>query len=523
MGAIFVCLLFLVTGRAFCQQGDQPMLPEQGTNLPGFVPDTLPQNGQNDQSGPGPESLIPSGTAGTSMVPPGTSISSPYESRIQDPYGATAGGLGETGAPEAWELPPFSAPDLLTGSLYQSGVNSLNPPQLLPSLIRQSVARTWEGREPGAGPQAYNLKIGDMKFQFGFGMGIEGNDNIFTTKTNRQADVILQPALQVSSALRLTDLNTIQLNLGIGYQAYMLHSDQNTMTLSPGSQIAFIIYTGDFRIQFHDQFSLEQDPISQPTLGNVANTGIFTNDIGSVVTWDLNKMILTLGYDHTNTISTQSNASYPNQSIDSFSSTTSFTLNSSVKAGMSSEIDITDYSQGTPSQQLSDSTQLKLGPFVQWRLTDVTSLQADVGYDGFFFGQGGAMAGTPSQSAQWYGDLTISQTLNPHISQSLAIGRQASSGLNASSEQIDFLRHSVAWRIVDKLGLGTVLYIGRTKDTGGTAPQETTQYGAGATLSWQLGSKITFSSQYQFIYETANTQGIGYTQNEVLFVFNYKF
>ena len=60
----------------------------------------------------------------------------------------------------------------------------------------------------------------------------------------------------------ITQLNTLKLDLGVGYAFYLDHSEYNTngLLLSPGSQLAFDIFVGDFRINIHDRFSLEQDP-----------------------------------------------------------------------------------------------------------------------------------------------------------------------------------------------------------------------------------------------------------------------
>ena len=95
---------------------------------------------------------------------------------------------------------------------------------------------------------------------------------------------------------------------GLGYAFYIDHPDRDTngILLSPGSQIAFDIFIGDFRINFHDRFSLQQDPIDELQLSNVVDYGRFENTAGVSVMWDLNKAVLTLGYDHYTYISTNS-------------------------------------------------------------------------------------------------------------------------------------------------------------------------------------------------------------------------
>ncbi|MEJ7703260.1 MAG: hypothetical protein WKF47_06220 [Geodermatophilaceae bacterium] len=65
----------------------------------------------------------------------------------------------------------------------------------------------------------------------------------------------------------------------------------NGILLAPGSQLSFDVFVSDFRINFHDRFSLEQDPIDEAALSNVADYGRFQNTAGVSVLWDLNKAV----------------------------------------------------------------------------------------------------------------------------------------------------------------------------------------------------------------------------------------
>ena len=72
----------------------------------------------------------------------------------------------------------------------------------------------------------------------------------------------MRPQVNINALWPITQLNTLKLDIGLGYAFYLDHSDYNTngVLLSPGSQLSFDIFVGDFRINFHDRFSLEQDP-----------------------------------------------------------------------------------------------------------------------------------------------------------------------------------------------------------------------------------------------------------------------
>ena len=67
--------------------------------------------------------------------------------------------------------------------------------------------------------------------------------------------------------------NTLRFSTSVGYQKYLIHPqyDTGSVMVSPDSELAFDVYVGDFKINFHDQFSVQQDPASIGSLNNVVN------------------------------------------------------------------------------------------------------------------------------------------------------------------------------------------------------------------------------------------------------------
>src|SRR5256714_1323929 len=143
-----------------------------------------------------------------------------------------------------------------------------------PSLAGEAAA---EARRQSLDKIPYNLQVGPIKFRFSATIGVEYNDNINLAEdgsavflsptgpilitTTPQDDIILRPQVNVNALWPITQLNTLRLDIGVGYAFYMDHSnyDTNGVLVSPGSQLAFDIFVGDFRINIHDRFSLEQD------------------------------------------------------------------------------------------------------------------------------------------------------------------------------------------------------------------------------------------------------------------------
>src|SRR5207247_373018 len=186
-----------------------------------------------------------------------------------------------------------------------------------PSLAGQEAS---DAREQYVSRIPYDLLLGPVRFRVGATVGVEYNDNInyaddgtavipnpigpgfITIRSNSQDDVIVTPNLTLDAIWPVTQLNTLRLDLGVGYAFYLDHSKNDTdyILVAPKSQIALDIFVSDFRINIHDRMQLQQDPIQEGALSNVVNYGRFENTAGLSVLWDLNKLLLQVGYDHYN-------------------------------------------------------------------------------------------------------------------------------------------------------------------------------------------------------------------------------
>src|SRR6202023_3301175 len=214
----------------------------------------------------------------------------------------------------------------------------------------------------------YNLLLGPIRFRVSATLGVEYNDNINLAEVNTQEDVIIRPQVNVNAIWPVTQLNTLRLDLGLGYAFYIDHSnaDTNGVLISPKSQIAFDIFVGDFRINIHDRMSLQQDPIQEGALSNVVDYGRFENTAGVSALWDLNKAALTLGYDHFTYVSTTSAFDYLNRNAEILSGTAQINATSTTGVGVESYAVFNYYDQHV----LNDSPDSSTGAFVETQITN---------------------------------------------------------------------------------------------------------------------------------------------------------
>jgi hypothetical protein len=418
-----------------------------------------------------------------------------------------------------------------------------------PSLAGETAA---EARRQSIDKIPYNLQLGPIKFRFSATMGIEYNDNINLAEdssafflsptgpilitTQPQSDVILRPQFNMNALWPITQLNTLRLDLGVGYAFYLDHSNYNTngVLLNPGSQIAFDIFVSDFRINIHDRFSLEQDPVAEVALSNVADYGRFQNTAGISVLWDLNQAVVTLGYDHYNFISTTTAFDYLDRNAEIVSGSIGFTPSSTVTVGLEGSFVDTYYDQNV----LNDSRNYSGGAFLETQITSYLKLRVAGGYQKIDFDSGGLVNDMHSLS-DYYANALLSHRVNAVLTQNLSVGHETQLGVNSNYVRLNYVRHTTTWNIFLHTLFSTELFYEDADDSGGSgilfAPipgvpninpfvaEHIHRYGGAVTLGYQLTPHVTLGLRYQYTQKDSDQPLRDYRQNRVALDGTYSF
>lgn len=413
--------------------------------------------------------------------------------------------------------------NLFGSQLSGLGVNS----RLTVNPTRPSVARIYNGMQSQLSAEggAYNLKVSRLRFRFSAGLRIEGNDNINLTATNPESDLIVQPGIGIQGSWRLTKINSLDVNISLSKLMYLQHPEKNqtNMQISPGSQIALNVFAGDFRFTLHDRFSLQQDPVAVSGLNNTSQAGLFTNDIGMTVTWDLNQLILSLDLDHVNNSSLQAQPTYADQAMNSVTLSAMTALRRAVNVGVETGASYVTYSY--PGQQNltlpSNATLLFAGLFTEGRTSRFITLRAGLGY------QVVDSASTATQPASrqggWYGNLAMTHLVNPWITQTLDIGHEIAAGIYSNTEENTYLRHGMTFRIFHRASLSTQIAVEKVAYPNVTNSSDYTSYGGGILWNYRLTKKLSLDTQYQFVYRVSEAQSQNYTQNRIVLDLTYQF
>lgn len=386
-----------------------------------------------------------------------------------------------------------------------------------PSLAGEAAS---EARQQDITRIPYNLLVGPVRFRVSATMGVEFNDNINLSQSDKQSDVIFRPQVNFDAIWPITQLNTLQFDIGMSYAVYAQHSsdDTNGVLISPGSRLAFDIFIGDFRINIHELPSLQQDPIAEVQLNNTADYGRFENTAGISVLWDLNKVLVTLAYDHYNFVSTTSEFDYLNRNAEILAGTVSVAVASNTNVGIESNSVYSYYNQNV----MNDSLDAAIGGFVETQISSYLKLRAAAGYQWINFDDTGSVDDS-SDLSSYYVNVLISNRLNANISQSVSAGHETQLGVNSNYITLTYVRYTTNWTIIRNTMISTEFFYEDGQDSGGFIDEHLQRYGAAVSLGYQLTPHVTLGLRYQYTQKQSDVAGRDYKQNRVSLDGTYSF
>ena len=408
-----------------------------------------------------------------------------------------------------------------------------------PSLAGEAAA---EARRQSIDRIPYNLLMGPVRFRFSATAGFEYNDNINIAQENELDDVIFRPQLNFNAVWPITQLNTLRFDIGVGYAFYLSNSEYNTngILLAPGSQLSFDVFVGNFRINFHDRFSLEQDPIGEPGLSGVVDYGRFQNTAGVSVLWDLNKAVATFGYDHYTFIATNDDFEYLDRNADAFMASLSVALSSTTGVGVESAYVFNRYDEDL----LNDSNTFSVGGFVETQVTNYVKVRVAGGYQRISFDEDNVRLGPfppgflpggdtflefqdQGDLDDYYVNLLISHRVNASFTHRLSAGREAQLGVNSNYIRLNYVRHTATWNIINRTLLSTEFFFEDAEESGGFLNlgqgEDLNRYGGAVSVGYQLTRSVTLGARYQYTQKDSNVPLRDYRQNRVSLDGTYSF
>ena len=438
---------------------------------------------------------------------------------------------------------------LLFAMTVLASVSSYAQDAVRPSLAGQDA---YDARQEDVSRIPYNLLLGPVRFRVGATVGVEYNDNINYAEVNTEDDVIVTPSLTLDMIWPVTQLNTLRLDLGLAYSFYVDHSSNNTdyLLVAPKSQLAFDIFVGDFRINLHDRMLVQQDPIQEGALSNTTDYGRFENTAGLSVLWDLNKVLLQVGYDHYNFIATNNVFDYLNRNSEIVYGSGAFIVNPTITVGVEGNGVFTRYDNNNNfNGVLNNNEEYSVGGFIEAALTTNLKVRAAAGYQWMDFDNnfvlfpvptifGLIVLPTPDQEhlRDYYVNGLVSHRINAQLFQTLSAGHENQLGIQSNFITLNYVRHTLTWNLIRNVLLSTEFFFEDAEESGGPLGatlftvatnqikgEHFQRIGGAITLGYQLTPHVTLGVRYQGTSKDSDIFLRDYNQNRVSVDGTYSF
>lgn len=394
-------------------------------------------------------------------------------------------------------------------------------------LLRDSLAGAdvAESRIASVEEQNYNLRVGPVKFSMTASAGMEYVDNISYSDVNRESDEVARVELDIHALYPLTKINTLNIDLGIGYVAYIEHPDatNSNIFITPGSDVSFDFFVADmFRVNVHDRFDLRQDPIDEPSLSNVTSFARFTNTAGVTVTADLNTLVLTAGYDHFNYLTLGGEYDYLDRSAEQFLASAVYQLAPRTFLGVEGTGTTTSYDQDVLGNAVGGTggVYFDIAPTPYLRFVLRGGYQY-ASFDHSLYSRKPYSDDTELSSFYW--NFTINNRINAYLSQNLTAGRENDLGLTSNYLEVNYVRYNIGWRASSNITIGGDLFFEDDQESGGLLDEHLNRYGGDISVGYQFNLQLSAAAHYAYIQKDSDVSFRDYYQNRVGLDVFYRF
>jgi hypothetical protein len=385
--------------------------------------------------------------------------------------------------------------------------------------IRASIAGqdAAEARKRAAAGGYYNIKLSEMRLRFQSALQFELNDNVNLSENDPQEDLVIRPRLNTHVRWPVTERNTLNFSLGAGYAKYLQETRLDRFFITPGSELSFDIYAGDFLINLHNRISITEEATQQATVSGTGNYGRIENTAGIEAIWDMNKAILSAGYDHVNFISTTEAFRHQDHVSELFHVRAGLRVNPFTLTGLEVGAGFTEYDRSF----LNNSTHFSVGPFASTQISEYLSGRMSVGYTAYYPEFTGQIQDASEVNA-FYADLTVNHRVSSLMGYSVSAGRAIQLGLFSNTLDMYYARLNMRWNVLRKFSLSTPLFYEHATES--RVNGETLQrYGAAVTVGRRITRKLSGSVGYRFFMNESDRPGRDYVQNRLVFDFAYSF
>jgi hypothetical protein len=388
--------------------------------------------------------------------------------------------------------------------------------------IRMSLAseQAAAATKISTGSNYYNLQAGPVYLRFRAEMGIELNDNVNYSHSSPDTDLGFRPNLDLRAYWPVTERNTMVLSTSVGYVEYIHDPGLSHVNITSDSGLGFNVYSGDFVFNLHDRFSAVDYQVQDPSVS--ASLIRLENTVGLGTTWDLDKLVLTAGYDHDTFSALTHTYQFSDNNSELFNGKAAFLLSSTSKVGLEAGGGLTSFDKHI----LDDSAQYSVGPFYQSRFTPNLTGNISVGVASYEFDHNGS-AGV-DDFLGFYASGSVYHQLSASFFESLSAGRKIQRGITADLSEDYYADYEATWRINRHFFTSLRFWFDHGSTLGasgvlGFVDEKYDRYGPGVTFGWRISGKVQALATYSYLGKDSDVAFYSYNQNRLLLDVTYDF
>jgi hypothetical protein len=317
----------------------------------------------------------------------------------------------------------------------------------------------------------------------------------------------------------ITERNSLNLAVGAGYSFYTQNPGLSRWYVTPGSEISFDLYAGEFWINLHDRFSIQQNAYQDPTVSGVGDYSRLENTAGVTTTWDLNKVILTMNLDHVNYVSLGDSSTQPDGQYELVSLQAGYAVMPKTLVGTQIGAGYITYTG--ENAYYDNAFQWSAGLFLSSPISDYLSGRVSAGYT-MYYPESGSGFVEDEQFSGIYADLMLTHRVNQYVTFTINGGRTVQLGFYSGTVEMYYARWNAEWKLIEGLGFSTT-FTCENGTQGGSTPEKFDRFGGSIGLRKTLAKQLTSDLTYTVYWRDSDVSSGDYTINIVSLNLGYTF
>jgi hypothetical protein len=383
----------------------------------------------------------------------------------------------------------------------------------------------------------YNFRFGPVVVDVIGTFGIEYDDNINTSEVSPLEDLILQPGVSFGLKWQFNESNELDLNIGAEYWYYLdnsdLNSSQNQIGLSPNTELSFRVLIADVVLRFYDRLQYTFDSADSVFIDEVGEVSPedpksftrFRNVAGVQSEWFIGENVFSGQLSREDIWSTSKDFEYVDMHEYKVALNVERALAANFVVGAGTSYSTIDFDQ----EVNNDGDVFTLGPWFDWKITEVIGLYAGIAYNDRDYDVG-ALTDTATKS---FGDISqeqdytwmlrLSHAVNEVFNHQVEWYRSVSVSNTANFNTLDGLRYTCAYNLTPRVRLDGAIAYEENESSGGLLNDDFDRWIVGLSTELVLGPRLTADVGYRYIDKESVAAFQSYEQNQFRIFFKYDF